>query len=460
MAQVNLVVNPSFEIYDTCPSTVDQITFAQGWFQPNTLYGSTDYFNSCSSNWITSVPSNITGYQPARSGQAYAAAGIVIQVSWNYGREYLEGSLSQPLDSNRKYCTSIYTSLTNNSELSTEIGIKFTPDSLLYAGPSYQTLNVVPQIVITDIIALEDTVGWVLSHKIYTSVGGERFLTFGNFWNQPALLYDCFGPNCGVAYYCFDDISVVLLPDLYAGLDDTICLTDSTILTGVISETWPGMSFEWLPHTGLSNPFSLSTTASPNTTTTYTLTVSCATCDVPCLSDIPDSVTITVLPQVNAPFDDTLCLGDSLLLTGIISEQWNGMQYEWLPHTGLSDPFSLSTFASPAGATTYTLTATCSSCGFTTCATLRDSIYLAVKMDCAPVFNEMIVPTLVGSNQRWEIMFLQPNTRVKIYDERGRIIFETENYQNNWIPTFSGAMYFFEITLPDGNKSTGKIVVN
>jgi hypothetical protein len=460
-AQVNVVSNPSFELYDTCPYWVAQINFASGWFQPNNpgVYGSTDYFNSCSGNNISSVPVNVCGFQPAHTGQGYCGLGMVVQLSWNDGREYVEGTLTQALDSNKHYCISFYSSLSNNSELSTAIGIKLTNDSLLYSSSTYQTMGVVPQIVITDVIALEDTFGWIESHSLYLANGGERYLTMGSFWNQPFLVYDCYGPSCGVAYYYIDDVSVVLLPELDAGYNDTICLNDSTMLNGTISETWPGMSFEWLPHAGLSNPFSLATNVSPSSTTTYTLTVSCATCDVPCLSDIPDSVTITVVPQISTGTDDTVCVGDSILLSGTISENWIGMQYEWTPHAGLSNPYSLNTLASPAFSTTYTLAATCPSCGFGTCLSLRDSLSIALKMDCVPVFNEMIIPTVIGEGQRWELQFLPPQTRVKIYDEGGRIIYQSENYQNEWAPKIAGAIYLYEITLDNGVTSNGKILV-
>lgn len=85
--QLNLVPNPSFEIYDTCPynefnpvySGVDAICRAIPWFQHNSpnpynCGGSTDFFHACNG----SVPLNIDGFQNARTGFGYAGAGIAV----------------------------------------------------------------------------------------------------------------------------------------------------------------------------------------------------------------------------------------------------------------------------------------------------------------------------------------------------------------------------------------------
>jgi hypothetical protein len=42
-AQVNLVPNPSFEVFDTCPDAPSQITRAIPWFQPYLPQSSRDF---------------------------------------------------------------------------------------------------------------------------------------------------------------------------------------------------------------------------------------------------------------------------------------------------------------------------------------------------------------------------------------------------------------------------------
>jgi hypothetical protein len=67
-AQNNMVFNPSFELMDSCPYTLDQTQFATGW---SSFRQSPDYFNNCASNNLVSTPLNCVGYQQPRSGFGY-----------------------------------------------------------------------------------------------------------------------------------------------------------------------------------------------------------------------------------------------------------------------------------------------------------------------------------------------------------------------------------------------------
>ncbi|NCA22058.1 MAG: hypothetical protein EBS86_13075, partial [Crocinitomicaceae bacterium] len=118
---INLVPNPGFEIYNTCPFTagtinysgIDQICYAIPWFQPNFpsaiiqngCGGSSDFFHACSGV----VPRNVAGYQYPKSGLGYAGIGPYGYQS-NDGREYLEIKLDSKLEK-RKYCNSFFVSL-------------------------------------------------------------------------------------------------------------------------------------------------------------------------------------------------------------------------------------------------------------------------------------------------------------------------------------------------------------
>ena len=67
----NLVPNPSFEEYNTCPNINPDIGSSNNWINP-TGY-SPDYFNSCDPNANNySIPENAYGFQFAKSGVAYA----------------------------------------------------------------------------------------------------------------------------------------------------------------------------------------------------------------------------------------------------------------------------------------------------------------------------------------------------------------------------------------------------
>jgi hypothetical protein len=71
----NLVPNPSFEIYDTCPDNLGQISRAIGWHD---AIPDGEYFNVCSHDTNGSgipyigVPLNTAGYRTPASGNGYA----------------------------------------------------------------------------------------------------------------------------------------------------------------------------------------------------------------------------------------------------------------------------------------------------------------------------------------------------------------------------------------------------
>jgi hypothetical protein len=302
-AQVNLVPNHSFEVLDSCPYLFGQLRFASPWFHPHhpTIVGycSSDLYSDCSSVTYLQTPSNYSGYQYPRTGSAYVGIGLYTNFLDPYSHEYIEAMLTDSLEMNRKYCVAQYIVPAENfCGASSAIGVYFSNDTCQLN--TFVTLNVlphVPQAILDSNNIVSDTTSWTQIYISFIAQGGERFMTIGNFWvgsyNETNSISFC-PPNPGIPYYYIDDVSVVRLPELNAGNDAEILLGDSIQLNGSISETWPGMSFEWLPHTGLNNPYSLTPFAQPSTSTTYTLTVICATCEVPCLSEVVDSTSIFV----------------------------------------------------------------------------------------------------------------------------------------------------------------------
>jgi gliding motility-associated-like protein len=152
--------------------------------------------------------------------------------------------------------------------------------------------------------------------------------------------------------FCIDTVSVSIavtpLPQVDAGMDDTICTGASVLLNG--SGTG---SFSWSPTAGLSNPGVKDPIATPTSTTTFILTVENSGCTS------TDSVTIFVKPRptINAGPDVSVCPGDSVTInasgSGIIS---------WLPAIGLSNPAVINPVAFPLQTTNYILTVDSGGC--------------------------------------------------------------------------------------------------
>lgn len=145
-----------------------------------------------------------------------------------------------------------------------------------------------------------------------------------------------------------DDIDVTVnpLPIADAGTDASICQNSSTTLNGA-----GGVSYLWSPATGLDDASLQNPSASPQVTTTYTVTVTDANS---CSST--DDVVVTVIPAepVNAGNDASACLGDPVSLTAT----GNGVSFSWSPATGLDNANIATPIATPTATTQYTVTMT------------------------------------------------------------------------------------------------------
>ena len=141
-----------------------------------------------------------------------------------------------------------------------------------------------------------------------------------------------------------------------AGADATICAGAAGVGIGGSPAGSGGTSpldYSWSPTTGLSNSSLANPTASPGSTTTYTLTVTDANgCQA------TDEVTITVDPAPIVSVNDaTICEGASAVLTAS-----GATTYSWSPATGLSGTSGTSVTASPVTTTTYTVTGSTPGC--------------------------------------------------------------------------------------------------
>jgi hypothetical protein len=305
-SQTNLIPNPSFEYYDTCPvnyNGVDQICKATPWFQPafpnlEWCGGSTDFYHLCAS----SVPTNYNGYQWPRSGLGYAHAGVYV-VNQNNGREYIEVMLNSTLNSTKKYCTSFYISKTSSLYTSSDcIGGHFSEDTVFQFG-SYDRINL-PMHIKSDSIVY-DTLNWFQIKGTYLAQGGEKYITIGCFLPTDEVNYICPTPNpmsCGYSAYYFDDFGVYLLPEIEAGSGGTICeFGDSVQLQASCEGCWDALKYRWWPSVGLSDSTVLNPIATPEVTTTYYFGLMDTTETVPCIVDLVDSVTVTVCDGIEPP---------------------------------------------------------------------------------------------------------------------------------------------------------------
>lgn len=171
----NLVPNFSFEYSDTCSSgSLPNIIFPEPWFRE---YGTVDYLHPCKS-LVSSSPSNTFGFQMPYSGEGYIGCYNFV-VPYLY-REYASVALEDTLIAGNKYRIEFNVSLSDSSWYATKnIGIYFSEDTV--ASNLDTLLTKEPQIEYTGTNYLTDRENWTKIEAIYTALGGERYITIGNF---------------------------------------------------------------------------------------------------------------------------------------------------------------------------------------------------------------------------------------------------------------------------------------
>lgn len=156
--------------------------------------------------------------------------------------------------------------------------------------------------------------------------------------------------------------------------------------------------------------------------------------NLPDCGDLSDTTLLSVYEGVVArAYSDTIIVAGTsanLLATG-------GDFYNWLPDTALTCNICASTTASPAETTTYWVEVeNMDGCKDTA------SVVVDVREDINQIIfiPNVLTPNDDGFNDTWLIKNIQlfPKNGVKIVNRWGDVVFQTNNYQNNWDGKYGG----------------------
>ncbi len=260
----NLVPNPSFEDTTYSCSTIGLITLSncKEWYCPS---GTTsDYYNSCSIG-ARGVPNNMTGYQLARTGEAYC--GIITHRidttnigEWN---EYIGVYLKTPLSINQEYEFKMYVNLADKSKHTIDkIGVLFSSNSLHpFNFGGYIPFS--PQIENYFGNVIHDKQNWKEIKQSFIADSSYQVLTIGNFHSSyNTNMYDTYS-NSG---WNPTDFPYILIDDVSLTPINTICLGDSISLTS-LGDTLYGWANSLSPNIIISNDSII--TVNPNSNTIY-----------------------------------------------------------------------------------------------------------------------------------------------------------------------------------------------
>ena len=140
-------------------------------------------------------------------------------------------------------------------------------------------------------------------------------------------------------------LTVNPLPQANAGPNQEICIGESVVLQGS-----GGTVYQWSPATFLDDATAQLPISTAVGTITYTLTV---TDNNQCVNTDQTTVTVNLLPDVDAGQDSLICANSTIVLQATGADS-----YLWSPLVGLSDPQSANPEASPLSETTYFVTGT------------------------------------------------------------------------------------------------------
>ncbi|MCB9304271.1 MAG: gliding motility-associated C-terminal domain-containing protein [Lewinellaceae bacterium] len=217
LAAQNLIKNPGFEEYYTCPNDEGQLSYSKHW---STYFSTPDYFNKCGyyPEWVDTIP--------PRTGNAFAGARwFALASSSDIRREYLHGELTRSLIE-EVYYLEYYVHPMSYGIAIDQYSAHFSqtpisdipPDGTLYLEPHVQNQNG----IISDL-------EWVRLSGCFTAKGGERYLTLGNFVSNAET--DTLNPVDAISiqrhYALIDDVALYSLSSLIPS--DTVILEGESL---------------------------------------------------------------------------------------------------------------------------------------------------------------------------------------------------------------------------------------
>lgn len=168
-----------------------------------------------------------------------------------------------------------------------------------------------------------------------------------------------------------------------------------------------------------------------------------------CSDSISRDLTVYPTPVVVLSGDSQISKGNSIELTAL-----GGDSYSWTPASTLDNPFASVVSARPLETTTYSvLVRSAQGCE------AEKSLTVEVLEDFNFEITTLITPDGNGKNDYWKIKNIEEydNCQVRVFDRRGRSVYYTSDYQNDWNGSYNGSLlpdgvYYFMIDCNNGEK--------
>jgi gliding motility-associated-like protein len=243
----------------------------------------------------------------------------------------------------------------------------------------------------------------------------------------------------------------VITKTVTVGFTDNLTLTttpatDTLVCAGVpvpLLATSAANVYAWSPAGGLSSAVINNPVAAVNANTTYTVTASLNGC----VRTKAININIKANPVISAGPDKTIISGDVVTLDGS-SVNINNQSILWSPAATITGGInSYVATAKPTATTTYTLTIKDNN----NCVSTDDAVVTVVPY-CVKVMDAF-TPNGDGINDKWIVTSggaCTSQVMVNVFNRNGELVYNNENYQNNWDGTYKGkplpdATYYYVI---------------
>ena len=259
-----------------------------------------------------------------------------------------------------------------------------------------------------------------------------------DFDGNPASLNDDYELICAEEFYQFDPI---------------VRNSSGEAITSGLNYRW-----DWIEGDSDFTPaqqFTRNPSIQVFTTTTFTLTVNGAGCQV------VRTITLETLPAINAIATGPtalVCSGGGAQLNVVFTDgsNPNAYAYEWLPGASLNNPFVSAPIATPAGTTTYTVVITDPNTG---CQINRE---VTVNVSSTPVIADISGPSIVNRCSGETFNFETPDAgaNAQYFWYVNNVLAEGPPFSSRFFNWNQGGLYRVDVVAGDCQATAEKIVLN
>lgn len=244
----NLVLNPGFSNEMFPPTSWGDLSNGAccNWTSPTAMPATPDFFHVSGTPQFNCPAQNggstYQAFQPDHGiygGGVPAYAGLyTFNPSFINAREYIQGTLHTSLTSQKKYYGEFYASRFDISNQSaSNLGMFVSPIAPTSNSFGLLPISGVPQIENNSSSLITSSNNWTLINGCFTAIGGENFVTIGNFYDDFQTLNSPINPplsfpfQFNVAHYLIDDVTILPI-EVDAGPDVTVDCLGTTIIGG------------------------------------------------------------------------------------------------------------------------------------------------------------------------------------------------------------------------------------